>query len=308
MEKISLKTKLGPLTLANPVVVASGTFGSSDEYLSLVDFNRIGAIMTKSVTLNARVGNPSPRIWETSSGMLNAIGLENKGIDHFIANNIPFFRAFKSKLIVSIAGNTLLEYVQIATKLASVKGVDALEINISCPNVKKGGIAFVRDAKQSAKLVEKVRAVFSKPIFVKISPEASDMTALVSALIKGGADGLNMINTIKGMAVDIKTRKARLGNVTGGLSGPAIKPIALRYIYEVKQQFDVPIIGGGGIMSLEDALEFIIVGADAVSLGTANFVNPKISTTIVAGLEEYCVREKIKNLRSLRGSILTSKK
>jgi len=306
MKKVSLKTKLGPLTLANPVVVASGTFGSSDEYLSLVDFNKIGAIITKSVTLQARVGNPAPRIWETSSGMLNAIGLENKGIDHFIENNIPFFRQFKSKLIVSIAGNTPNEYVKIAERLASVKGVDALEINISCPNVKKGGIAFVKDARQSAKLIEKVRAVYSKPIFVKISPEATDMIGLVGALIAAGADGLNMINTLKGMAVDVATRKPRLGNVTGGLSGPAIKPIALRYIYEVKQQYDVPIIGGGGIMGVEDALEFIIIGADAVSLGTANFVNPKISNQIVDGLESYLKKEKISAIKKLKGTFKLS--
>lgn len=303
MKKPTMKTKLGPLVLANPVVVASGTFGSSDEYAPYVDFNSLGAIITKSVTLEKRRGNPAPRIWETAAGMLNAIGLENKGIDDFIANNIPFFKQFRTRLIVSIAGNTVQEYVKIAKKLDAVKRVDALEVNISCPNVKKGGIAFVKDIRQSARLVAGVRAVSSKPLFVKISPEASDMMKLIKALIAEGIDGLNLINTLKGMAVDSRTRRPRLGNITGGLSGPAIKPIALRYLYEVKQQFQIPVIAGGGIMSFEDALEFIIVGADAVSLGTANFVDPASSTRIVAELDSYMRKNTISNLRTVRGTL-----
>jgi dihydroorotate dehydrogenase (NAD+) catalytic subunit len=303
MKKTTLRTKLGGLLLENPVVVASGTFGSSDEYLPYTDFNSLGAIITKSVTLEARRGNPAPRIWETAAGMLNAIGLENKGIDHFIANNIPFFKQFKTKLIVSIAGNTVREYVQIARKLNVVKRVDALEVNISCPNVKKGGIAFVKDARQSARVVAGVRAVFSRPVFVKISPEASDMLKLVEVLIAEGIDGINLINTLKGMAVDIATHRPRLGNITGGLSGPAIKPIALRYLYEVKERFKVPVIAGGGIMSSEDALEFIIVGADAVSLGTANFVDPGISKRIVEELDVYLKNNNLNNLRAIRGTL-----
>ena len=303
MSNIDLKTRLGKLVLDNPIVVASGTFGSSDEYLRYTDFNRIGAIITKSVTLKERRGNPAPRIWETSAGMLNAIGLENKGIDHFIANNVPFFKDFRTRLVVSIAGNTPQEYASIAERLAGVERVDALEINISCPNVKKGGVAFIKDARQSAGLVEKVRAVFPKPVFVKISPEAADMSALVRGLIKAGADGLNLINTVKAMAVDAETCRPRLGNVTGGLSGPAIKPIALRYVYEVKQQFDIPVIGGGGIFALADLLEFLIVGADAVSLGTANFVNPRISNQLADELSDYCREKGITSLAKIRGCL-----
>lgn len=299
----NLKTKLGKLTLQNPVVVASGTFGSSDEYADLVDFNVLGAITTKSITLKSRVGNPSPRVCETAAGMLNAIGLENKGVGDFVVNNIPLFKKVKAKLIVSIAGNTVSEYEKLAEILEPVSGVDALEVNISCPNVKKGGIAFVHDVRQSRKLVEKVRERFSKPIFVKVSPEARDFHPLVAALVAAGCDGITLINTLKGMAVDYKTRRPKLGNVTGGLSGPAIKPVALRYVYELKQSCDIPVIAGGGIMSWEDALEFIIVGADAVSLGTATFVNPRASMDVVAGLQKYCADTGIKNVSKIRKTL-----
>ena len=300
---VDVSVKLGRLLLINPIVVASGTFGSSDEYVDFVDFNSLGAVLTKSITLEARVGNKPPRIWETAAGMLNAIGLENQGVEHFIEHSIPFFKGYKTKLIVSIAGNTINEYEKLADILNKEKRVDALEINISCPNVKKGGIAFIKDSRQSRKIVEQVREHFTRPVFVKISPEARDIIDLVGEIIQGGCDGISLINTIKGMAVDITTKQPRLGNITGGLSGPAIKPIALRYVYEVKQAFDIPVIAGGGIMNLQDALEFFIVGADAISLGTANFVNPCVSMEIVEGLEAYLKRERIKNIKQIIGTL-----
>ncbi len=302
-KKIDLSVKLGKLELNNPVTVASGTFGTTDEFLSYLDYNKIGAIITKSITLNKRVGNPAPRIWEVSAGMLNAIGLENKGLDDFVQNKIPFFDDYDTRLIVSIAGNTASDYVALAKELNSIKRVDAIEVNISCPNVKQGGVAFIRDTKQSADLVQKVRNVFDKPIFVKLSPEAADIIALVDQIQKAGCDGVSMINTIKAMAVDIKTRKPRLGNVTGGLSGPAIKPVALRYLYDIKERFDIPVIAGGGIMNLEYALEFLIVGADAISLGTANFINPKASNELVDDLTAYLKENKFCSLKDIVGTL-----
>ena len=300
---VDLSVKVGRLPLINPIVVASGTFGSSDEYIDFVDFNALGAVLTKSITFRAHVGNKPPRIWETAAGMLNAIGLENQGVEYFIEHSIPFFKGYKTKLIVSIAGNTINEYEKLADILNKEKRVDALEINISCPNVKKGGIAFIKDSRQSRKIVEQVREHFTRPVFVKISPEARDIIDLVGEIIQGGCDGISLINTIKGMAVDITTKQPRLGNITGGLSGPAIKPIALRYLFEVKQAFDIPVIAGGGIMNLQDALEFFIVGADAISLGTANFVNPCVSMEIVEGLEAYLKRERIKNIKQIIGTL-----
>ncbi len=296
---LDLSVKLGRLKLKNPIVVASGTFGSSNEYIDFVDFNSLGAVLTKSVTLHACEGNKPPRIWETASGMLNAIGLENKGVKHFIKNNIPFFKEYKTKLIVSIAGSTINEYGKLADILDKESRVDALEINISCPNVKKGGIAFIKDSGQSRKIVEVVRKYFKRPIFVKVSPEARDIIDLVGEIIQGGCDGISLINTIKGMAVDVRTRRPQLGNITGGLSGPAIKPIALRYLFEVKEAFNIPVIAGGGIMNLDDALEFFIVGADAISLGTANFVNPCVSIEIIEGLREYFKKENISNIKEI---------
>ena len=296
---VDLRIKLGRLQLMNPVVVASGTFGTSDEYADFVDLNALGAVVTKSITLKARVGNKPPRIWETAAGMLNAIGLENQGVKHFIHHSVPFFKDYKTRLIVSIAGNTVHEYEKLADILNSEKRVDALEINISCPNVKKGGIAFIKDSGQSRNIVERVRKHFTRPIFVKVSPEARDIMDLVGEIIQGGCDGISLINTIKGMAVDITTKRPQLGNITGGLSGPAIKPVALRYLYEVKQAFDIPIIAGGGIMNLHDALEFFIVGADAISLGTANFVNPCVSMEIIEGLTEYLKKEKLKSIKQI---------
>lgn len=300
---IDMKTKLGALELNNPIVTASGTFGSKDEYAPFTDFNKIGAITTKSVTFDARVGNPAPRIWETSAGMMNAIGLENKGIVHFIENNIPYFAQYDCKLIVSIAGNEVDDYERIARELSGVEGVHAIEINISCPNVKHGGIAFIRDYKQCCMIVESVKKHLNKPVFVKISPEAPDMVELANELKKSGADGITLINTLKAMAIDINTRKPRLGNVTGGLSGPAIKPVALRYVYEMKQSCDLPVIAGGGILTAEDALEFIIAGAEAVSLGTANFVNPCAAEEVAQGIADYCEKKNV-SLDELRGSVI----
>ncbi|MBU1863013.1 MAG: dihydroorotate dehydrogenase [Candidatus Omnitrophica bacterium] len=303
MSKPDLRVTVGGLRLQNPIIVASGTFGSSDEYANFVDLDRLGAVITKSITLNARAGNKSPRICETASGMLNAIGLENKGVEYFLKTNIPFFKKYTTKLIVSIAGSTVHEYERLAHLLNRERRVDALEVNISCPNVKKGGIAFVRDVHQSRSIVEQVKKEFARPVFVKISPEARDVEKLVHEVMKAGCDGISLINTIKGMAVDSKTRRPQLGNITGGLSGPAIKPIAIRYLYEIKQRFNIPVIAGGGIMNANDALEFLIVGADAVSLGTANFVNPQVSMEVIEELTKYLKEEKIKSVRDIIGTL-----
>lgn len=303
MSDIDLSVNVGGLELANPITVASGTFGTSDEYEPYCDFNKIGAIITKSITLESRIGNKAPRIWETAAGMINAIGLENKGAAYFIKEKIPYFEAFSTKLIVSLAGNTIDEYQQLAQLLNPVERVDAIEINISCPNVKHGGIAFVQDNAQCAKLVKQVRKSFNKPIFVKISPEAKDFIGLIDEVMRAGANGISLINTLKAMAVDIVTKRPRLGNVTGGLSGPAIKPVALRYLFDLKQKYNVPVIAGGGIMSIYDALEFLIVGAEALSLGTANFVNPRISEEILQDLLHYCEKNKFYSLSEIRGTL-----
>ncbi len=285
---MNLEVKLGSLRLQNPVLVASGTFGTTDEYSPYVDYEMLGGIITKSITLNPREGNPSPRIWEVKCGMLNAIGLENKGLDDFVENVIPYFEKFKNvRLIVSIAGNDVGEYKKIASLLNCEERVDALEVNISCPNVKKGGAAFLRDIGETKRLIRGVRDSFTKALFVKLSPEAVDFPAFVELVEREGCDGVSMINTIKGLAVDISNCRPRLGNIFGGLSGPAIKPIALRYVYETRITSAIPIIGGGGIINWRDAVEFLIVGADAVSVGTANFLYPDASLKILNGIKKY---------------------
>ena len=297
-----LTTQFASLRVKNPITVASGTFGSKDEFSQLVDYNKLGAVVTKSVSLKPYKGNAMPRICETPAGMLNAIGLQNDGIDDFIAHKIPYFTAIDTALIVSVAGHTIQEYVAVAERLAACPRVDAIEINISCPNVTEGGLQFAMDYSATEELVIGVKEVFSRPVVVKLSPEGNILKS-AEAAARGGADACAFINTLRGMAVDIRTKKPKIANITGGLSGPAIRPVALRCLYEVKKHFQIPVIAMGGICSVEDIVEFLIVGADMVALGTVNFVNPTFAGTVADALAQYCDERGIAHIDRLRNTL-----
>ena len=305
--KVDLVTKIIGLTFRNPITVASGTFGSKDEYAQYLNYNRLGAIVTKTVTRKPRAGNRMPRIWETPSGMLNSIGLQNKGIDDFLEHKIPYFKKIKTHLIVNIAGESVEDFVFLAKKLDRENCVRALELNISCPNVEKG-LEFCAKPELTFEVVKAVKNATRHPIFTKLSPEAHDFMGVTEAAIKAGTDALSLINTIRGMAVDIETRRPRLFRVFGGLSGPAIRPVALRYLHEVKRQFDIPVMAMGGIMTAGDALEFLITGADLIAIGTANFVNPKATMEILDGIEAYLKRKKLKSINQIRGTLRVEEK
>jgi len=298
MVKPNLKVKIGNLELKNPVMAASGTFGSGEEYRNLIDINKLGAIVTKSITLKPREGNPPARVIETASGMLNSIGLQNDGVDAFIKDKIPLLNKVKTAVIVSIAAHSVTDYARIAGRLDKIRGIDAIEINISCPNV-IGGLEFSREPDSVLAVVEAVRAASKKPLITKLSPNVKDITEIAMAAQEAGSDAVSLINTFTGMAVDIDTREPALGNIIGGLSGPAIKPIALRMVWETTKKVKIPVIGIGGIMDYEDALEFMIAGASAVQIGTANFVNPKAGIEIIGGIERYMRNEKMKNTKEL---------
>ncbi len=301
--KPSLAVEIAGLQLKNPVMPASGTFGYGEEYAPYIDLERIGAIVTKGLSLNPKAGNPTPRIAETISGMLNAIGLQNVGVDAFVEHKLPFLRKLTTPVIVNFFGNTLEEYGEVAARLADIPEVAALELNISCPNVKKGGIVFGTDPKAAAEVVSLVRRNNPKPLIAKLTPNVTDITVVARAVEEAGADAICCINTLTGMAIDIRTRKPRLANRTGGLSGPAIRPVAVRMVHQVAQAVKVPVIGVGGIMRPEDALEFIIAGATAVQVGTANFVDPARMLTIIEGIEAFCREEGVSDIRSLIGSV-----
>ena len=300
--KLDLTTEIAELVFKNPVTVASGTFGSKDEYARYLNYEKLGAIVTKTVTPKLRKGNPMPRIYETPSGMLNAIGLQNKGIDDFIENKIPYFKKIKTHLIVNIAGESIEDFVSLAKKLDREKGVSALELNISCPNVKKG-LEFCAKPELAHEVVKAVKETTKLPIFTKLSPEAHDFLGVAEAVIKAGSDALSLINTIRGMAVDIEKCRPQLANVFGGLSGPAIRPIALRYLHEVKRRFSIPVMAMGGIMSAQDALEFLITGAHLIAVGTANFINPRATMEILEGIAAYMKRKSYTSINEVRGSL-----
>jgi len=304
MVKPSLKVRIGGLELKNPVMAASGTFGSGEEYKGLVGLNGLGAIVTKSVTLKAREGNPPPRMVETPSGMLNSIGIQNDGVDAFIKDKMPFLDKLKTAVVVSIAGHCIEDYARLAAKLDKVKGADAIEVNISCPNV-KGGLEFSREPGSAADVVRAVRKSTRKPVITKLSPNVKDISEVALAAQEAGTDAVSLVNTFTGMAIDIDSLMPVLGNVVGGLSGPAIKPIALRMVWETARRVRVPVIGMGGIMDRDDALEFIIAGASAVQVGTANFVDPSAMTGIIGGIERYMRGRKIKNIKELTGCLKT---
>jgi len=272
------------IKMKNPVMVASGTFGYGEEYSELIDLNKLGAIVTKSITLNPRAGNPPPRICETPAGMLNSIGLQNDGLKVFIEKQLPFLSKFDVPVIVNVAGETIDEYVEVSRTLSRELKVRGIELNISCPNVKKGGMTFGIDPKATKELIEEVRAATKLPLIAKLSPNVTDITVIAKAAVSAGADALSLINTVLGMAIDIKTKKPKLTTVTGGLSGPAIKPIAIRMVWQVAQAVKVPIIGIGGIMTAEDAYEFLLAGASAVQIGTANFIDAETPLKIIKGL------------------------
>jgi len=293
---------LGRLKLKNPVMTASGTFGYGEEYADYVDLNRLGAVVVKGLSLKPRLGNPPPRIMETTGGMLNAVGLQNIGVDAFIEEKLPFLRKYDVAVIANIYGETYDEYKKVAKKLSAAKGVHALELNISCPNVKKGGVSFGSDPKVAARVTQAVKEETSLPVIVKLTPNVTDIAVIAQAVEKAGADVISLINTLTGMAVDLKTRKPYLRNITGGLSGPAIKPVALRMVWEVVKKVSVPVIGIGGIMTAEDALEFLILGAKAVQIGTANFINPHATMEVIEGIKDYLTANKIKDVNEIIGT------
>lgn len=301
--KPRMAVEVAGLKLSNPVMPASGTFGYGEEYAPYLDLNRLGAIVTKGLSLKPKAGNNTPRICETVSGMLNAIGLQNVGVDAFVRHKMPFLEQFAAPVIVNFFGNTQEEYGEVAARLDDVPGVAALEMNISCPNVKHGGIVFGTDACAAGDVVSLVRKRTSKPLIVKLTPNVTDIRVTARAVEDSGADAISLINTLTGMAVDVKTRRPRLANTIGGLSGPAIRPIAVRLVHQVVQAVKVPVIGIGGISRAMDALEFLIVGARAVQVGTANFVDPNAMATIIDGLEEFCVNEGINDINELIGTL-----
>ena len=298
-----LSVKIGNLVFANPVMTASGTFGYASEFADLVALDRLGAVAVKGISLEPRAGNPPPRVVETPSGMLNAIGLENVGVDRFIAEKMPFLRQCACKIIVNILGDSIDEYSLLAGKLANVSGIDALEVNISCPNVKKGGVAFGTVPEMAAAVTRAVKQATDLPVIVKLSPNVSDIVAMAKAVADAGADALSLINTLIGMAIDVRSRRPVLANVIGGLSGPAVKPVALRMVWQVAGAVSIPVIGIGGIGTAEDALEFLLAGATAVQVGTANFYNPAATEQIIDGITDYLLQQGEDSVQSIIGSL-----
>lgn len=294
---------LAGVLLKNPVMVASGTFGSGEEFSEFVDLNQLGAVVTKGVANVPWPGNPTPRIAETYGGMLNAIGLQNPGIDVFASRDLPFLKSYDTKVIVNVCGKTTEEYCQVVERLGEEKTVDLLEINISCPNVKEGGIAFGQNPKAVEEITKAIKAIARQPIIMKLSPNVTDITETAKAAEAGGADVLSLINTLTGMKIDVERQRFALANKTGGLSGPAIKPVAVRMVNQVANAVKIPIIGMGGIQNAEDALEFILAGATAVSVGTANFHNPYTTVEVVRGIEEYMKRHQVENISDLIGLV-----
>ena len=300
---MNTKVNLAGVELKNPVMVASGTFGSGAEYSEFVDLNRLGAVVTKGVANVPWPGNPAPRIAETASGMLNAIGLQNPGIDLFSKRDLPFLEKYDTKVIVNVCGHSTEEYLDVVERLADEPRVDMLEINISCPNVKEGGIAFGQDPKAVEAITKAVKAKAKQPIIMKLSPNVTDITVMAKAAEAGGADCLSLINTLTGMKIDIERQTFAIANKTGGLSGPAVKPVAVRMVYQVANAVKIPIIGMGGICTAEDAMEFILAGATAVSIGTANFANPYTTVEVIDGIEAYMRRHGVEDVNELIGLV-----
>lgn len=299
---MNTKVTIGGVELKNPVMTASGTFGSGQEYGEFVDLNLLGAVVTKGVSNVPWPGNPTPRIAETYGGMINAIGLQNPGIDVFVKRDIPWLKTYDTRIIVNVCGKTTEDYVEVVERLGD-EPVDLLEINISCPNVKEGGIAFGQDPKAVEAITKEVKRHARQPVIMKLSPNVTDITVMAKAAQAGGADAISLINTLTGMKIDIHRRAFAVANKTGGLSGPAIKPVAVRMVYQAAKAVTLPVIGMGGIMTAEDAIEFILAGASAVSVGTANFHNPYATVEIIKGIEEYMKAYKVQDIRELMGAV-----
>jgi len=299
---MDLTVRIGSLELKNPVITASGTFGYGEEYAEFLDLSSLGAVVVKGLSLLPKEGNPPPRIVETASGMLNAIGLQNIGIERFIEEKIPFLKTYDTKVIVNFFGDSIDEYVAAAERLSSVEGIHGLEMNISCPNKQAGWCIFGTDPKVTTEVVSAVRKATKLPLIVKLSPNVTDVSLMARVAADAGADALSVINTLTGMVIDIKTRRPKLANRTGGLSGPAIKPVAVRMVYEVFKAVKIPVIGMGGIMHADDAIEFLLAGATAVAVGTANFVNPRATIEILDGIMAYMKDEKVGDINLLRGA------
>lgn len=302
--KVDLSMNIGNLKLKNPVLLASGTVGYGNEISEFTDLSKIGGIVTKSVSLNPRKGNPPQRIVETASGMLNAIGLANVGVEEFIKSKIPFLKNIGSTIICNIAASSVEEYAECVRILDNEDSISAFEINVSCPNVKDGGLLFGNDINYVGQITNKVRGLTSKPIIIKLSPNTTDIKNFANAAKNEGADAVSAINTLVGTSFDIYSRKPKIKNITGGLSGPAIKPIALAKVLEISRNVDIPIIGIGGIMDWKDAIEFLICGAAAIQIGTANFINPNVGMEIISGIENYCKERQIDKISSLTASYI----
>lgn len=301
--KPDLKTDIGGIKIKNPVMTASGTFGYAVEFEELVDLNRLGGIIVKGLSLEPSMGNKPPRIVETACGMLNAIGLENVGIEAFVKEKLPFLKKLSAPVFTNIYGKSISDYALLAERIDELNEIAGIEVNISCPNVKAGGLAFGVVPETAAEVVGAVRKKTSKPLIVKLSPNVTDITKIARAVEDAGADSLSMINTITGMSIDIETRRPKLANITGGLSGPAIKPVALRMVWQVAQSVKIPVIGVGGIVCAEDALEFLIAGAAAVQVGTANFINPHATIDIIEGIERFLIEKKISRVGDIIGTL-----
>ena len=299
---MNTKVNFAGVTLNNPILTASGTFGSGAEYSQFVDLNKLGGVVTKGVANIPWEGNPTPRVAEVYGGMLNAIGLQNPGIDVFLERDIPFLTKFDTRIVVNVCGKSESDYVEVVERLAD-QPVDLLEINISCPNVKEGGIAFGQDAKAAATITKAVKAVAKQPVIMKLSPNVTDIAYMAQAVEDAGADAVSLINTLTGMKIDVKTRKVALANKTGGLSGPAVHPIAVRMVYQVAQAVKIPVLGMGGVMTAEDAIELMLAGATAVSVGTANFANPKATEIIVDGIRQFMAEQGIDDIKELIGAV-----
>lgn len=302
-KKPDLSVKIAGVSLKNPVMSASGTFGSGREYGEYVDLNRLGAVVVKGVSLTPWKGNPTPRVAETYGGMLNAVGLQNPGVDSFIEKDIPFLKQYDTRIIVNVSGKSMEEYSSVVEKLAETE-VDMLELNISCPNIKEGGIAFGTDPQMAALVVKQVKKVAKQPLIVKLSPNVTDITEIAKAVESEGADAVSLINTLMGMAIDIHQKKPLLGNIMGGLSGPAIKPVALRMVYQVGKAVQIPVIGMGGITNGEDAAEFILAGATGVAVGTANFSDPCATIKVLEGLEAYMIEQGFSSIEEIKQAMI----
>lgn len=301
----SLEVTIGGVGFKNPVTVASGTFGYGREFESFVDISRLGALAVKGLTLEPRAGNRPPRVVETPAGMLNAIGLENVGVERYLQEKLPYLRQFDVPIIANISGFSSEEYAALTERLCAARGADLIEVNVSCPNVRHGGMAFGSDPKMLEQITRAVVERSTVPVIVKLSPNVTDIATLARIVEQSGAAAVSLVNTFLAMVIDVETRRPVLGNVTGGLSGPAIRPVAVRMVREVFAAVSIPIIGMGGIMTARDALEFIIAGASAIAVGTANFVNPRTALDVLKGIEEYCQRHQVVDIRNLVGSLIT---